>query len=72
MTETDQLGKWATVRQVAEKYRIFSESSLRYLIFNSKQNGLEKCLRRIGAKLLINLKQFDQWIDSHQEQGGVK
>jgi len=67
MTETKQQ-KWATVRQTAEIYKSFSEGSLRYLIFNSKQNGLEKCLRRIGSKVLINLEQFDAWIDGHKEE----
>ena len=66
MTETQQL-KWATVRQTAEQYKSFSEGSLRYWIFNSRKNGLEKCLRRIGSKLLINLEEFDQWIDDHKE-----
>lgn len=58
--------KWASVRQLAKIYP-FSESSLRYWLFNSKTNGLEKCLRRIGTKLLINLEEFDHWIDSHKE-----
>ena len=63
--------KYASVKQLSQIYP-FSESALRYWLFNSKSNGLEKCLRRIGAKLLINLEQFDQWIDGHQEQGGMK
>jgi len=66
MIENKQI-KWASVKQLTQLYP-FSEPSIRYWLFNSKQNGLEKCLRRIGAKLLINLEQFDAWIDSHQER----
>jgi len=57
--------RWASVKQLAQSYP-FSESSLRYWIFNAKQNGLQHCLRKIGKKILINLEQFEKWIDSHQ------
>ncbi|KPJ67443.1 MAG: hypothetical protein AMJ43_04070 [Coxiella sp. DG_40] len=54
---------WLTVKQAAEIFP-FSESSLRWIIFHKKHNGCSKCLRRIGSrKLLINAKQFEDWID---------
>ncbi len=45
----------------------FTESSIRWLIFNEKHNGFTRCIRRIGRKVLIDLDQFESWID---EQGG--
>jgi hypothetical protein len=57
--------KWATVRQASQLNPSFTEPALRYLIFQSKKNGLEVCLRRIGKKILINLEQFDKWIDNN-------
>jgi len=57
----------ATIRQTASLYP-FSESSLRWLIFNENRNGFSRCLRRIGRKILINLDDFEQWID---QQGGA-
>jgi len=48
----------------------FSESSVRWLIFNENTNGFSKCVRRIGRKVLIDLDQFEMWIDQ-QGQGGV-
>lgn len=47
----------------------FTEASIRWLIFNEHQNGFSRCVRRIGRKVLIDLDQFESWID---EQGGSK
>ena len=57
--------KWATVREVTEMFPI-SLGHMRYLLMNSKANGLEICVRRIGRKILINIDQFDAWIDAHK------
>lgn len=46
----------------------FTESAVRWLIFNENQNGFSRCVRRIGRKVLIDLDQFESWID---EQGGA-
>jgi len=62
--------KLFTVKQFAERNQCFSESALRYQIFNSKSNGLEAsgALVRIGKKLLIDEdKYFGVWVDSQQE-----
>lgn len=57
----------ATVNQLVESYPSFTSSSIRWLIFNEKTNGFSQCLRRIGRKILIDLDQFEQWIDQQQE-----
>lgn len=59
-----------TVRQTAELYAGFSTSSLRWLIFNQKTNGFSICVRKIGRKVLIDLDQFEAWIDA--QTGGAK
>ncbi len=54
----------ATVKNVAALYpNAFNESSIRWLIFNRKANGFEKCVRHIGKKVLIDLDAFEKWID---------
>ncbi len=61
----------ATVKQIPELYPgVFTEASIRWLIFNEKQNGFSKCVRRIGKKLVIDINIFESWIDS-KEQGGI-
>ena len=45
---------------------------LRALVFNSKTNGFERCIRRIGKRILIDESQYFNWVDSqkfNQESG---
>lgn len=61
-----------SVKKIPELYPgAFSEAAIRWLIFNEKQNGISKCLRRLGRKLLIDLDEFEAWIDQHG-QGGAR
>ncbi|MCK4870026.1 MAG: DNA-binding protein [Gammaproteobacteria bacterium] len=62
----------ATVNQMAELYPSFTQSAIRWLIFNEKINGFTKCLRRIGRRVLIDLDDFEHWIDMQQASGGAK
>ncbi|MEO8401839.1 MAG: hypothetical protein ABI597_08615 [Gammaproteobacteria bacterium] len=60
----------ATVKKIPSLYpNVFTESSIRWLIFNEKANGFSACIRRLGRKVLIDLDAFESWID---EQGGAK
>ncbi|EER59296.1 hypothetical protein AcdelDRAFT_3124 [Acidovorax delafieldii 2AN] len=74
---------WLTVAQMAVKHPAWSENSLRALIFASKDrvaavrkgtqniipgNGLAAAIRRVGRRVLINEKEFLDWVD----QQGIK
>jgi len=37
-------------------------SSLRYYIFFNKYGFAEKCVKRVGRKVLIDLTGFDHWL----------
>jgi hypothetical protein len=65
---TEIKNQFATVKELSKLFPSFSESSLRYLIFNAKQNGLLSCMRRLGRKILINVTEFECWLDS--QKGG--
>lgn len=65
--------------QTTPGYECFSESSVRHLIYGSedrvasngdviKGNGLGPAIIRIGRRVLIDLDEFDRWIDSHRQQ----
>jgi len=56
-----------SVKLLAEKHPGFSESYLRYLIFNSKTNGFNKCVTRIGRKVLIDEDAFLKWFEENKE-----
>ena len=64
------MSNYLTVAQVSEKFPAFSESSIRYHLFYSKQNNLEKAIRRVGRKILISETEFINWIEN-QNNGGA-
>ena len=63
MFEQPTAAEWATTKALAHRMSdAFSEPSIRWHIFNAKQNGLHPHIRRIGRKVLINVAGFRQWI----------
>jgi hypothetical protein len=61
--------RWATVKMMPKIYPgIVTESGLRWAIFNEFENGLYKCIRRMGGKLLIDLDDFEGWVDSNKRE----
>jgi hypothetical protein len=55
---------YVTIRQLATRYPAFTEGGIRALIFRSKNNGFDSCIRRIGRKILISKSAFSQWIEA--------
>jgi hypothetical protein len=45
-----------------------TQSSLRYYVFYSAQNGLDHVISRLGKKLIFDLDKLDLWL----AQGGAK
>ena len=56
-----------TIKGFAKKHDCFSEGSLRWMIFNSEQNGLSPAVIHIGRRVLIDEAKFFSWIQSQQE-----
>jgi hypothetical protein len=56
-----------TIRQTVEKYPFFTESSLRWYLFNRGTNGLAAAVIKIGKKVLIDDEKFIGWVDSHRQ-----
>lgn len=64
MTQTKRI---IPPKKVPEAYPgAFTESSIRYLIFNANNNGFARCLIRIGKKVLIDLDQMDSWLEQQR------
>ena len=55
-----------TVKQFVGEQRIFTEASIRNMIFLRDKNGLEQsgALKRYGRKILIDKEKFFKWIES--------
>jgi|TARA_B100000315_G_scaffold250438_1_gene283262 hypothetical protein len=80
--QTQETRRVYSVKQIPSLpgYTWLSASSLRHIIFNSKNrmrsggesipgNGLaeERAIIRVGRKVLIDLDAFDRWLDDHRE-----
>jgi len=48
----------------------FTQSSIRWLIFNAKENGFSMCIVRMGRKVLVDLDKFNEWLDNQAADGG--
>ncbi len=55
-----------TVKQVAETSPAFSEASIRWLIFNRKQNGFDEVLVKVGGRVYIDARKLDSFIEKHR------
>ncbi|HEY0876916.1 MAG TPA: hypothetical protein VGE10_00540 [Zeimonas sp.] len=56
-----------TLRQLAERNPAFTEGALRWHVFNSKRNGLDSAIVRVGRRVLIDEQAFSQWLERHRE-----
>ncbi len=56
-----------TVKQLVEKHPYLTESSVRWMLFNRKTNGLSKAVTKLGKKVLIDDQKFAEWVESHGE-----
>ena len=59
-----------TVNQFTEIHPAFTVGSLRWMIFNAKDNGLLEsgAIIRLGKRVLISEEKFFNWVDSKQEK----
>jgi hypothetical protein len=63
--------RYLTIKQVAARYPAFSEQSLRWLVFNAATNGMAGVVIRIGRRVLIDTKAFQEWIERHRQGGAA-
>jgi hypothetical protein len=56
-----------TIKQLAQENPAFTEASLRWLVFNARQNGLDAAIVRGGRRVLIDLQKLDAWLEARRE-----
>ncbi len=54
---------FVTIRQLTTNNPAFTEGGIRALIFRADRNGFNRCIRRIGRKILISKSAFSRWIE---------
>lgn len=66
---TPETPQFLTVARLAEKYSSagFSKSAIRWLLFNREQNGFNRCVIRVGKKVLIDEVEFVAWLRAQRE-----
>ena len=52
-----------TVQQLCQRTPAFKEQTIRQLLFDRHKNGLDKVIRHLGRRILIDEEQFFRWID---------
>jgi hypothetical protein len=80
MNETQTAARFLTVKQLVSsgKYPWLTEGAVRHLIFASKPalrasgeaapgNGLARAIVRVGRKVLIDVNQFDAWLQTGRQ-----
>ena len=62
------LKRLRTVKQLCADYPdIFTEGSLRWLIYNKQRNKFDRCIIRIGRRLYIDLEALKAWLEHHRD-----
>ena len=66
--EKQEIPRFLSVCELAKYYPVFNESAIRNLLFKRKENGLYKCVRRIGTRIVINTEEFEKWLETTKEK----
>ncbi len=60
------MGRLFTVKQVVKEYPAFTESGLRWLLFNKETNGIESAVIKLGGRVYIDGDEFDSYLERHR------
>ncbi len=60
---------YLTIRDFAKQYSTWTESSIRWLIYNNTAGFNDTVIRRIGkSKILISVSDFWKWIEMQNQK----
>lgn len=60
-----------TVKQLCTEFpQLFTEGSLRWLIFNADSNGFDRCIIRMGRRLFIDTVALRVWLAEQRDRQG--
>lgn len=60
------MSRFMTVKQISKEYPVFSESSLRWLLFQNKDFRTQ-CVRKIGKRVILCEEDFVAFINNQKE-----
>ncbi len=56
-----------TVKQFCQRHAWATPGGIRHLIFYGSSNGFDKCIRRLGRRVLLDEAQVFEWLDRKNE-----
>ena len=57
-----------TVKEIVDNPAIpFGANEMKHFLFKRDQNGLAKAVVKIGRRVYIDKRKFDDWIEEHRE-----
>jgi len=59
-------GDLRTIQQKVDENPGISISTVRWWVFNAKENGLDRAIVKIGGRVYIDNKRFDEWVESQR------
>jgi hypothetical protein len=63
---------YLTIRDFAKQYSTWTESSIRWLIYNNTAGFNETVVRRVGkSKILLSVTDFWKWIEMQNQNKAV-
>lgn len=74
LVNTPQMGlekcPYLSIRDFAKQYSTWTESSIRWLIYNNTAGFNDIVVRRVGkAKILLSISDFWKWIETQNQKG---
>lgn len=64
---SEQTSQFLTVPDTVKKFPVFTKGGLRWLLFNREQNGFNRCVVRIGRRVLIDEVELVAWLRDQRE-----
>ena len=55
-----------SVNGLVKRIPLFTESMVRWWIFNADRNGLNQALIKIGSRVYIDIYEFDAWLENQR------
>lgn len=55
-----------SVKDLVKRIPTFTESTIRWWIFNASENGLNKSLIKVGGRVYVDLQAFDIWLEEQR------
>ena len=61
--------RFVTTEQLMQEVSCFSLGRLKWLLYQRRENGLDKVVHKVGKRLYVDLPGFLAWMREHNDRG---